>query len=375
MCLHIINGLQVGGAERSLHSLLAGGLIRQGEQHVVSLTDLGVFGPRIEALGVPVYSLGLRQGRSLPTAAIHLRSLVHRIHPDLIQGWMYHGNFAASFAQRAAPKRPLLVWNIRHSLDDLTSERFGIRLAIRVNRLLSGNPDSILYNSNRSRAQHEVFGYAGDRARVIPNGFDTRIWCPNPKARKTMRSRLRLSEQDILVGFVARFHPMKDLANLLRAIGPLMSNDKNIRLVIVGSGNERNNPALTQQYTAIPSKNLHILGAEENVHDMYPGLDIFCLSSNSEAFPNVLGEAMACAVPCVATDVGDAGLVLGSTGKLVPSSDSDALRAALAEMIALSPEERINAGAAGRKRIVETFSLDATVQAYRNFYDKLLENT
>ena len=373
--LHIIGDLEIGGAERSLHSLLTGGLAQACENHVISLTDQGVFGPRIESLGVNVHCLGLRSERGLLGAALELRKLARLIRPNLIQGWMYHGNLAARLARFGAPQAPKLVWNIRHSLDNISHEKRGTRWTIRGGKMLSTSVDTILYNSNKSRTQHEAFGYASQNGLVIPNGFDTDLWRPNSAARENMRAELGLKEQDILVGFVARFHPMKDLANLLTAVAPIIAQNNRVHLAVVGNGNEKSNPALAALYANIPAQTLHIMGPRNDVQDVLAGFDTFCLSSNSEAFPNVLGEAMACGVVSVATDVGDVRKVLGDTGILVPPSDSEALMAALAKMVAMPREERRNAGKKARKRIVENFSLDATVQRYKSLYTSLMEKT
>jgi len=350
-------------------------LAQHAENHVVSLTDLGIFGPRIEALGVPVSALGLKHGRGIGGASRELRRFARKIQPDIIQGWMYHGNLAATFVRYTTFGKPHLLWNIRQSLDGLNDEKRSTGLVIRAGKLISRTADTILYNSQKARSQHEALGYASSNARVIPNGFDTELWRPNAGARAKTRKELGLTDECILVGFVARFHPMKDLANLLRAISPLMEQNPHIHLAIIGDGNTPDNPALAPLYATLPPANLHILGAQDNVENLIVGFDVFCLSSNSEAFPNVLGEAMSCGVPCIATDVGDAAKVLGDTGIVIPPSKPAALCQALSALIALSPADRNKTGAIARERIVGNYSLRNTVQGYINLYDSILEKT
>ena len=371
--IHIITGLNTGGAERSLHSLLSGGLAEKHQCHVVSLTDSGEFGPKIAALGVPVQCIGMSPGRPTPVALWRLRRIVRAIRPDVIQGWMYHGNLAASLARAMAPGRPALVWNIRHSLYDISNEKPGTRAAIRAGRMLSARPDRILYNSHLSRAQHEAFGYRALHGEVIANGFDTALWRPDATARLQVRTALRLGPQDRLIGFVARFHPMKDIPNFLQAIAPLMAEVRNLHCAIIGQDAGPSNPVLSPLFDKLPQARLHVLGLRDDIPALMPGFDLFCLSSNSEAFPNVLGEAMACGVPCVATDVGDSRLVLGDTGRIVAPSDPQELSKALHDMLILDDDTRRALGARARARIAGHFSLTATVDRYTALYDALLE--
>nr|MDA3875823.1 glycosyltransferase [Halothiobacillus sp.] len=144
--LHIITGLSTGGAERALYNVLAGGLAQSGKSVVLSLRDKGAYGQKIRDLGVPVYTLGMQRGVPGPLAVMRLRRLVRSLRPAIVQGWMYHGNLAAWLAQRMAPGRLPLAWNIRHSLYGLSGEKRATRQVIRANRWLSGAPDALLYN-------------------------------------------------------------------------------------------------------------------------------------------------------------------------------------------------------------------------------------
>lgn len=373
--LHIITGLSTGGAERSLHSLLAGGLEGYAENHVISLSEYGDFGQRIAELGVPVHALGLKEGRNPAAALSEMRKLACDIRPEIIQGWMYHGNIAARLAVTLGSGKPRLAWNIRQTLYSLSAEKQGTQRVIRFGKWLSKSPNAILYNSEVARQHHEAFGYSFGKGHVIPNGFDTDTWRPDRLVRTQARTLLGLHDDAIVIGFVARFHPMKDLSNLLQAAAPLMANNPRVHLAIVGRGNEPKNEALACFYPALPSGRLHILGQRENIPSLMPAFDILCMSSAwGEGFPNVLGEAMACGVTCVATDIGDSRLVLGDTGRVVPPSNPEALRRALASMITLSPGTRSELGKLARSRIRRNFSLSETVGRYISLYDNILED-
>lgn len=371
--IHLITGLGTGGAERSLHNLLAGGLATHHHCHVICLTKIGVFGSNIAAMGVPVHSLEMMPGIPSLSAIFRLRRLVAYIKPNLLQGWMYHGNLAASVARVIAIEKPALVWNIRHSLYDISNEKPGTRAVIRAGKVTSRQPDHILYNSHVSRAQHETFGYHAAHGAVIANGFDTTFWKPNVAARNLMRTALGLVPSDKLVGFVGRYHPVKDIPNFLQAVAGLMAADPHIHCAIIGQDAGPENPALRQYFKALPEARCHVFGRRDDIAQLMPGFDLLCLSSISEAFPNVVGEAMACGVPCVTTDVGDCRHIVGDTGRIVATSDPITLYRALGEMLDLDDGNRLSFGRKARIRIESHFSLAATVDKYTNLYESILK--
>lgn len=372
--LHIATTLNIGGAQRSLNSLLSCGAADQADSHVISMTDSGSFGPKIEALGVPVHTLDMAIGKPTIGGMRALRRRVKDIQPDIVQGWMYHGNIAAAFAQMVSPGKPALAWNIRHSVHDLAVEKRSTRVAINVNKMLSGRPDSIIYNSILARQQHEALGYAGRTGTVIPNGFDLSIWRPNQLARNKLRAELGVGEQARIVGLVARYHPMKDINNFLRAMRPLMDEFPTLHCLLCGHDLDRGNPALAEDLLALSQERLHVLGLRDDLPEVYPALDLLCLSSAwGEGFPNVLGEAMACGVACVATDVGDSRHVIGDIGGLVPVSDTQALSAALRDMVELSDDSLRDLSCRARDRITELYPLEGTISAYASHYAALHE--
>jgi len=369
--VHIITGLSTGGAEQALYNLLAGGLAQSGNTAVLSLRDEGAYGRKIRDLGVPVYTLGMRRGLPGPGALTRLRALVRQQQPDLIQGWMYHGNLAAWLAQRMALGRPVLVWNIRHSLYGLSGEKRMTRQVIRANRLLSRWADAILYNSELSRKQHAAFGFADGRGRVIPNGFDLDRLRPDREQGAQVRRTLGIPDTARVVGHVARFHPMKDHALFLRAAVRVAEENQDVCFLLVGREVELENPALKELIPKDLEDRFLCLGERQDIVSLMQAMDLFCLSSWSEAFPNVLGEAMATGVPCVTTDVGDSAFIVGDTGVVVPSGDDDALFNGLMGVLDKAPEGRRALGRGARERIEANFGLAAVVDQYANLYENL----
>lgn len=338
---------------------------------VVSLMRPGPVGDQLRRSGVVVRDAGMLQGRISPRSALRLSRAARDLAPAVVQGWMYHGNLAASWlALTARGPRPPIVWNIRHSVHDLAHEKLLSRSIIRLGAALSRWPAAIVYNSKVSAGQHQALGFRPDRATVIPNGFDCERFRPAADARARLRGRLGLPAGTTLVGMVARNHPMKDAGNLLRAVAALRAARVDLHLVLVGRGfGPDDAPAVEAVARHGLGEAVSLLGERHDVPDLLPGIDVLAMPSAwGEAFPNVLGEAMASGVPCVATAVGDSAWIVGEHGLVVPPRDSAALAAALRRLIELGPEGRAELGSKARARVVAEFSLAEIVRRYADLY-------
>jgi glycosyltransferase involved in cell wall biosynthesis len=367
--LHIISSLSVGGAERALYNLLRGGLSDELDCTVLSLRDEGAYGARIRALGVPVHTLELQTYSGLVAAGYKIRNLVSKFQPDVIQGWMYHGNLAASLARLLSIHKPVVVWNIRHSLYDILNEKTLTRYVIRGNKQLSKKIETIIYNSQLAKEQHEAFGFSIHSGIVIPNGFDLNELSERNDIRNKLRSAFGIDERDIVIGHVARLHPMKDHQTFLHSAVKVIKSYERVKFMLIGRNVQMSTPELAGIVPPESEKHFIFLGERSDVYDIMQAMDILCVSSAwGEGFPNVLGEAMASSVPCVTTDVGDSRHIVGDTGLVVSPSDTSALTDALNNMVALSYDERRALGRKARKRIAENYSLKSVCKSYEKVY-------
>ncbi|HEX6977942.1 MAG TPA: glycosyltransferase [Alphaproteobacteria bacterium] len=372
--LHFIAGLETGGAELALYRLVTSGPLAVFRHRVISLSTEGDVGPLIARTGALVETLGMPRAGRLPLKSVmRILSAARRPETAIIQGWMYHGNLAATLAWFGAAGRCPLVWNIRHAIYDLGWEKPRTARIVRSSALLSRLPRAIIYNSAAGAGQHERLGYLHRRRHVIPNGFDLSLFRPDPAARSRLLTELALPEDALLVGLVARYDPHKDHDCFLDAAAQVASRMPQARFIMAGAGVDRENGHLTSRVAALGlDQRVVMLGRRSDVPALLAGLDIACLSSRSEGFPNVVGEAMACGVPCVVTDVGDAGWIVGDTGCVVPPMDAGALAQGIMRVASLSRAERAAWGARARERIKENFSLDAVARQFRSLYDDLL---
>lgn len=371
--MHVISGLSTGGAETMLVKLLSTLDRSRFEPVVVSLQGRGTMGSRLEAAGIDVETIGLRTATDLPAALWRLARAARRYEPDLIQGWMYHGNVAALLAAAAASRRSPVIWNIRQSITSLNAEKPATAFVIRRGARMSGRAAAIVYNSRNSARQHEDIGYRADRRHIIPNGFDCDRFAPSPELRHRFRSELGVADDVPLIGLLARYHPVKDHANFLAAGARLAADTPRARFVLAGHGVDPDNAALMKLVDELGLRDrVHLLGERADTNALLAALDIATSSSRDEAFPNVLGEAMACGVACVATDVGDCRVVLGDSGIVVPPRDAAALAAAWRALLEGGAEERRRLGSGARDRVLEHYSIERVAEAYAALYGQTL---
>jgi glycosyltransferase involved in cell wall biosynthesis len=372
----MIPSLGTGGAEGMLCRLLSGMDRKRFTAKVISLIDLGStpIVEKIQALGVPIRFLGMQPGMPNPIFVLKLARWLREDQPDLISTWQYHADLIGGLAARLAGGIPV-AWGIRQS--DLSPEGNGsltfltVRMCAHLSRWL---PRKIICCSDASRRVHTALGYAGEKMIMIPNGYDLGTFRPDSAARESIREELQIPENAPVIGLVARFHPQKDHRNFMLAASSLHKDRPEVHFVLCGQEVNWENKALIRWIDeAGIQKRVYLLGRRDDIPKLTAALDIACLSSSyGEGFPNIVSEAMSCEVPCVVTDVGDAALIVGETGIVVPPRDPAALAAALHQMVDLGQEGRKQLGIAARQRITEEFDLPKIVARYENFFQELV---
>jgi glycosyltransferase involved in cell wall biosynthesis len=371
--LHLITGLSTGGAEMMLYKLVSQIDRDKFEMHVISLTDIGPIGERIQSLGVPVDALGMKRGIPHARMLFQLIRLLKKNTPDLIQSWMYHSDLMGGLAAKLAGNIPV-VWGIRHSnLDSEGNKRTTIWTARACARFSRWLPVKIVCCSEASRMVHKELGYDPDRMVVIPNGFDLNLFKPDLEEEGSIRQELGISEDTILIGMAGRFDPQKDHRNFIKAATLLHAKIPDVQFLLCGDDITWENRKLSKwiDEAGLP-EHFHLLGRRNDIPKIMTALDISSSSSSyGEGFPNVVGEAMACGTPCVVTDVGDSALIVGKTGIVVPPGDPDALALAWKELIEIGKDKRRKLGYDARLRVRENFSLLSVVKRYEDLYKSL----
>lgn len=361
--LFVLTSMPVGGAETLLVNLLRGMDRTRFAPEVCCLKGAGPLGEEV-ARELPLHA-GLLSHKLDLRVLPRLAWLIRRrgIGAVVTVGAgdkMFWGRLAARLA--GAP----VVCSALHS----TGWPDGVG---RLNRMLTPLTDAfIAVAPPHGRFLVEVGGFPADKVCVIPNGIDTRRFAPLPGPSR-VRQELGIGPADPVVGILAALRPEKNHELFLEAAARVKRSLPTARFVVVGDGPRR---ALLERLTGQLGLegHVHFLGSRSDVPEVLAALDVLALTSHNEANPVSILEALAVEKPVVATDVGSVHETVrhGETGWLVPAGDVEGLAARLVGLLT-DPLEAQRMGAAGRRLVRETGSLDAMVAGYERLLLGLAE--
>ena len=342
------------------------------DPYVISLISQGEIGPRIAKLGIPVYAMGMNTSGLSVFPLVRLFKTLRQIRPDIVQTWMYHADLLGGVVARLAGIEKV-VWALRNSnlSPDLTKNSTiqVVKICAAISTWL---PIQILSCSKRAGEIHTELGYCRDKIKIIPNGFDLGSFQPNTESRESVRNELGLPCDAFLVGLMARYDSQKNHAGFITAAARIRRAMPHVHFVLAGTGVDETNEALTKLIAEHDLKNhIHLLGQRSDMPRLMASLDILASSSFGEAFPNVLGEAMACGVPCVVTDVGDSAEIVGDTGRVVQSGDMEGLARHIQELMSMPTEERARLGQKARARVEANYEIGHVTRLYEEFYEHI----
>ena len=364
----VSTGLNTGGAEKMLVKVLKNIDRSKFSPVVVSLIDEGTLGNTIKEMGVPVFCLHMNTILGFFLAPFKLAYIFYKIKPDVIQGWMYHANLLAWVAKQFSARDARIYFGIRHTIYDYRLESKNTRLVIRLNAVLSKYTAGVLFNSYLSLDRHKMLGFLNKNLIVIPNGFELDDFFPDNDFRHKVRCDLQINDKKV-VGLIARFDAAKDHYNFLQAASIVSQSISNVVFLLVGRGITLDNSILNQWITELKLEDkVLLLGERSDIPAINNALDVACLSSYMEAFPNVIGEAMACGIPCAATDVGDIRAIVGETGLVVSPRHHIELADAILSLLTLPPDTLDKMGVMARERIVCDYDIKKITVAYENCY-------
>ena len=346
---------------------------RKFEPSVISFTSKAEIGERIERLGIPVTALDIKCSLGSFFAVLQVVDLLQKIRPHLVQTWMYHADLLGGLAARLAGIRKV-VWALRNSN---LSERLNKRSTLNVVKICSivspWIPQHILSCSKRAAEIHAELGYSREKIKFIANGFDLRVFHPDDEAKVSVSRELGLPPNALLVGLMARYDSQKNHTGFISAAALVHRSTPHVHFLLAGTGVDEGNQALAQLISDHHLKNhIHLLGRRTDMPRLMASLDVLASSSSyGEAFPNVLGEAMACGVPCVVTDVGDSAEIVGETGRVVQSGDMAGLARHIQDLLSLPIEERARLGQQARTRVAANYEIGYVTRLYEEFYERM----
>lgn len=337
---------------------------------VISISDNGVYGEKIARLGIPVDYLNINPNNVLSNIFLKLFQFVKltkKHKPDIVQGWMYHANFFSILTKLGCPKA-IILFNIRHGVPKYKNKLL-TKLVIKINAWFSFVAKSVVNNSKESIKLHENIGFCKKNSIYIPNGFDINTFRPNINVYVEFRRSHGLDNSTKIIGSIARFHPDKNHIGLLTTFHKIkLLTSSSIILAMCGPGINTDNGQLMKEIERLSLKENCLLLGSVDASQIMPAFDVYLSASSGEGFPNVIGEAMACGVPCVATDVGDCKDIVAEFGMIGKPGDYDALAKYCIKKLAASDEEKIKI----RQHIVDHYSIQSIIAQYENLYSSVL---
>jgi glycosyltransferase involved in cell wall biosynthesis len=373
--LHVITGLNAGGAERMLINVACGLDPGRFESHVICLSRVYPLAPVLRAAGIALTTLDAHPLRSLGVGPLWgVARALRRDKPDIVQTWLFDADLVGGLAGRMADVP--VIWNVRASMSDSgwrpLAQSLRQRVVARVCEALSSLVPHKIITCSNANVTRSMRRYRQEKIRVIRNGVDTETFKPDLIARAEVRAELGAGPETPLIGMAARFDPVKDHATFLAAARSVIETHPQVRFVLCGAGVERENAALTRMIQSHGMERFVLrLGYRDDVARIFAALDLHLFSSRSESFGNVLMEAMASGVPCVSTDVGEARAMIGDAGRIVPRRNSAALAAAARELLDLPVAAMKALRLRARARICEHFTLQSTIAQYEALYENI----
>ena len=359
----LARSLERGGAERQLVTL-ARALSGRGQPVAVVLFYGG--GPLEQELagsGVRLISLDKHGRWDMAGFGWRLIRTLRSFRGATIHGYLTVPNLLLALAKPFL-RGSRVVWGLRASDMDMSRYDWLAGVTARLECLASNRADIIIANSTAGKRHAIERGFPGQKITVVPNGIDTKTFRPDHDARNRVRSEWSVTADQILVGLAARLDPMKDHQTFLNAAAIAWQQNPHLRFALIGDG-----PRDYRESLRAMSRTLGIAdrviwtGMRDDMSAAYNALDIFCSASAwGEGFSNSIAEAMACGVPCVATDVGDSAMIVGAAGRIVPPRNPSALADAMLALAGMEEAERKRLGAQARQRIESEFSVERLVE-------------
>ena len=346
----------MGGAENMLSRLILA--MPEHEHHLVSLMSVSEIYSECLNKVESSHSLGWTL-LSTPITIFRLSQVIDRIDADVIQCWMYHANVIGVLAHKISRNNSKILWGIHHSLSDYASESLSVKVALLASRLTKSLTGGIVYCSQVGREQHREFGIKGPPDYYVPNGVDPGIFTPIALCKK-------YDWNQIVVGVAGRFHEAKGYPYLLRAIRIIQNRNLLVHFYIAGKGIAADNSEFMKLFKeeGVSLQGVTLLGEVKHMPDFYRSLDLFVLSSITEGFPNVLVEAMAAGVVCIATEVGDAAIIVRGSGSVVPPKDAQSIAAAVLEYFHMSAEVKSRKSTDARLSVLHRYSITSVSKQY-----------
>lgn len=361
--IFIAPDINSGGAENILFNVAK--TFNKKDIVLISLTDIGFYGSKLKNCGYELYALEMKKNIFAIFKFLYLIIIIYKYKPLIVHTWLYRANLFGGVAAKIAGVKKI-YWTIHH---DFEYSNFLMMLEMKILILFSYFiPKKIIFGSDISKNNHILNGYSKDKSTIINNGVSTKIFKPNIKFRIDFRKALGIEEDCLLLGNIARYHPLKDHETLFRALQIVKNKGLKFKCILIGSGFTNKIKKIKERINYYElSQNLIIYGQTFKINEIINAFDINILTSKKECSPISLLESMSTGVPCISTNVGDASKLIMDAGWTVQISDFKSL-AKLIKKIYLDKNIINIKSKKSRKRVEMFYRLEIMIEKYKALY-------
>lgn len=347
---------------------IAAGLTRKGVR--VSLVELGQGKSPAwlaDIPGVTYFCLGAAGKTHYPMAVRRLARFLKDENVDILHTHLFYSGLIGVLTKRL--RRKTIVALMRHHTSVV--RMLGSRLHIAADKWMAEAADHLLTVSKAARAYMlDVDHVKRDDIEVVHLGFDFEKLAPNTEDRIRVRRELGFADDDFVIGYVANFAPGKGHIQLIEAFESIASEIPNARMLFAGRGQIAEVNAAAAKFAA---DKIIFAGWQSNISGCLNAMDIFVQPSLSEAFSQVLIEAMGVGLAVIATDVGGANEVIegGVNGILIEPNDIEAISGEVTRLYR-DEELRLEIADAGRANVRANFTAEQMVERQFALYESWL---
>ncbi|PCK33606.1 glycosyltransferase [Pseudoalteromonas piscicida] len=345
--IHLVPSLKTGGAEWMLFKLTS----QSPCKHVIYYFEDGPVANKLLDAGVEFVKID--------GPLDFLRVVRKEKSGRVVMAWLYKACLIAAFVKLLIPNTKV-IFNHRNSLGSDNTQKFLRKVTLLLLKLASKFVDGVIFNSNRGKETYSLYGIKAKNEIVIQNGFDLELFRPLFDSKLVLREKYNIQRDKVIYIVSARNSPEKQLGLIIDSFLEFSESHKNALLLICGRETEK----LSQEYH---SENLMIIGEVSDVSQFYQMSDFGILYSVTEGFPNVVGEAMACGLPCIVSDVGDCSELAMGSGWVCDATSREDLKVALSESISLSHEDYVLRSGKAVEVIKGNYSISAVCDRFMQF--------
>ncbi len=361
--IFIAPDINSGGAENILFNVAK--TLNKKDIVLISLTDIGFYGSKLKNYGYEFYALKMKKNIFAIFKFIYLIILIYKYKPLIVHTWLYRANLFGGVAAKIAGVNKI-YWTIHH---DFEYSNFLMMLEMKILILFSYFiPKKIIFGSDISKKNHILNGYSKDKSTIINNGVSTKIFKSNKKFRIDFRKALGINEDCLVLGNIARYHPLKDHETLFKALQILKNKGLRFKCILIGSGFTNKIKKIKERINFYElNQNIIIYGQTFKINEIINAFDINILTSKKECSPISLLESMSTGVPCISTNVGDASQLIMDSGWTVQISDFKLL-AELIQKIYIDKNIIKIKSKKARKRVEMFYRLEIMIEKYKALY-------